>query len=277
MNATEYCQAPPPRGLEAVVECLWWMRAPPVRQDSAERVLPDGCLEVVFHLGGGCERVSPRGWRGQPEGLFVGPMTSHAVIRSLGQVDLVGVRLKAAGAAALVETPLTELRDASVPISVLDTRLPLDLWEKLGNAKSQGERLKILGEALLRAGRLERIDSRTAALCREMRSSGGSLPVERLADLAGISTRTLERIFRSQLGLSPKMLSRIIRLQQVIRQADSPTPASLRDAALDAGYYDQAHFLKDFKAFAGVSPTTFYALEANRMSEAFRATPSAAL
>jgi methylphosphotriester-DNA--protein-cysteine methyltransferase len=86
----------------------------------------------------------------------------------------------------------------------------------------------------------------------------------------GTTPRTLERLFDRHVGMPPKRLARLERFQAVLRRAgDGGDLRGLRDAALAAGYFDQAHFLREFRAFAGVSPSTFFGREDNAMSSAF--------
>lgn len=264
-----YHQTLPPEGLRDVVECVWFLGAERSAQWQPQRVLPDGCLEIVFHLADRCQRLSGGRYRVQPRALLVGPMTHHASIRPMGRVDMAGIRLKPAGAAALLDVPLDELRNRTLAAEDLGDAFPMQLLQVLGEQPAPGGRLKLIRQALLRACRIEKIDYRMGALCNEIRLRAGALSVDQMTHLSSTSARTLERLFKSQVGLPPKLFCRIVRLQAVIRSAGSHDPSSLRDAALDAGYYDQAHFLKDFKSLAGVAPSTFFGLEENRISEAF--------
>ncbi|HSR70372.1 MAG TPA: helix-turn-helix domain-containing protein [Acidobacteriota bacterium] len=268
MGGFQYREAGAPIGLEEAVECVWFLAAERSGQMRGQRVLPDGFLEIVFHLADPCQRFSGGRYQVQPRALLVGPMTQHATIRPMGRVDMVGIRLKPAGAAALLDVPLDKVRDRTLAAEDLKGAFPGALLERLGNEPAQEGRLKLMEQALLRACTMEKVDTRTSALCHQIRLHAGGLSVERMTQLSGLSARTLERLFKTQVGLPPKLFCRILRLQAVIRSAASHSPSSLRDAALDAGYYDQAHFLKDFKSFAGVPPGTFFGLEENRLSQA---------
>jgi AraC-like DNA-binding protein len=74
-----------------------------------------------------------------------------------------------------------------------------------------------------------------------------------------LSARQVERRFREAVGVSPKTLARIVRFQEVLRR--TPGESASAEVALDSGYYDQAHLLRDFRDFAGVVPTLFRAAE----------------
>jgi transcriptional regulator GlxA family with amidase domain len=87
----------------------------------------------------------------------------------------------------------------------------------------------------------------------------GQISVVELAQRLGISKRNLERRFSQEIGLSPKQLAKTIRLQALLKMLNQSQSKSLTELALECGYYDQAHFIKDFKEFTGLSPKQFYA------------------
>ena len=87
--------------------------------------------------------------------------------------------------------------------------------------------------------------------------SGGAAPVGELAAALGWSRRHFTTTFREQLGMPPKALGRIVRFERAVERLRAG--AELADLALDCGYYDQAHFNRDFRAFAGATPTAFRA------------------
>ena len=83
------------------------------------------------------------------------------------------------------------------------------------------------------------------------------IQVADLADAAGVSTRQLERVFQVQVGLSPKRFLRILRFQAALRAMHTGRRTPWVEVALSHGFYDQAHFSRDFKALAGTSPAAF--------------------
>ncbi|MES2689422.1 MAG: helix-turn-helix domain-containing protein, partial [Bacteroidota bacterium] len=87
----------------------------------------------------------------------------------------------------------------------------------------------------------------------------GKLSVDELSARLNINRRQLERKFSTAIGLSPKQLSKVIRLQSVLKMMATKGFTSLSSVAYEGEYYDQAHFIKDFKEFTGLSPKQFYA------------------
>jgi len=88
---------------------------------------------------------------------------------------------------------------------------------------------------------------------RELLRADGCVRVEELARAAGLSRRQLERRFRERVGIGPKLLSRILRFQKVLRAFAAG--GNWAAAAVDCGYYDQSHLIRDFRQFAGECPS----------------------
>lgn len=89
---------------------------------------------------------------------------------------------------------------------------------------------------------------------KQLIQSGGNMPVEKLASLACLSVRQLERVCRERLGLSPKLFARLTRFSNAYRMREMQPSVSWTHIAHSAGYFDQMHLIKDFKTFAGVTP-----------------------
>jgi AraC-like DNA-binding protein len=96
-------------------------------------------------------------------------------------------------------------------------------------------------------------DPRISASVAAIAASGGAVAVDALSARCGLGARQLERLFREQVGLGPKRFARIVRFQAGLRLREGG--ASLSSAALTAGYADQAHFTREFRAIAGLTPS----------------------
>jgi AraC-like DNA-binding protein len=87
--------------------------------------------------------------------------------------------------------------------------------------------------------------------------SRGARPVSTVVERIGMSPRRFLDVFRSEVGLSPKAFCRIRRFASVLRQIERTVDVDWVDVALSCGYFDQAHFNRDFRAFSGVTPSTY--------------------
>jgi AraC-like DNA-binding protein len=263
----EYVERPAPHDLAPLVQCVWTMRAP--RGAGPERVLSDGSVEIVFNFGDRFRRIRDDGSAElQPARLLVGPLSGHIEIEPTGSVDLLGLRLRPGAVSALLPMPLDELRDAAVELDAVDAPLPPGLHERLAEA-TDGARVAMALDAVRVAARPARVVPAIAALCGVLERFEPPLSIDAAASRVGLSRRTAERLFRGHVGLTPKRLQRIFRIQAALRGVHRG--ATFAAAALDAGYYDQPHFLRDFHELAGVSPGAFFGPTANPMAQAFTA------
>lgn len=246
----------PPAALSPYVECLWLAKDEPPRGPcEPERVLPDGCVEWIFHLAAPFSRIATNGTvRTQPATFVVGPMTAPLFLEPTGRVDTLGVRFRPGGAHPFLPVALDELTDGAVPTPELWGTEGRRIEDAVLHAKADALRLRILERFL--AARLPDA-SRERRLCEAVKlvlGRRGRTSVERLARRVGWSPRQLEREFRRRVGLSPKRLSRIARFQNALRLAGRHPGRSWADLAAEAGYADQAHLTREFRELSGTTP-----------------------
>lgn len=207
-----------------------------------ETILPDGRYELIFNFG---DPVLQDGIA-QPRAMLAAETRRATAIVPSGRSDFVGITLRDGCAPAVLRAPLRELRDCMVDLRDIDPRL--DLSERLFDASDE-DRVRIIADTF-RAEGGDPLASDAASL---IRRSSGRISMTALAAVCGVNARTLSRAFDRFLGITPKTLARITRLGHaaaMLRQG-----ATGVDAALDAGYCDQAHMTNEFRSMAGVSPS----------------------
>jgi AraC-like DNA-binding protein len=167
-----------------------------------------------------------------------------------------GVRFQPGGALPFLDTPLNELTDRLVPLDALWGRLAGTLYEALAGA-APDERVTLVEKILVERLRTTRADAvlavRAAALFQRAR---GGVGVREVAASLGVGERRLERVFDRCVGLTPKGLARVARFAQAVRRIEQGTD-SWTEVAFGAGYADQAHFIREFRSLAGLTPTAF--------------------
>jgi AraC-like DNA-binding protein len=269
-----YREFEPDARLRPAIKCYWFLTgtlsfAPNGSEGPGEfeRILPDGCSELIFHCGDRFTQQLPTGNVEQPRTLLIGPNTRALVIRPGCQVDVIGVRFHPGGVMLLGGAPAPELRDCALDALDVGIQLHPELLASLAELRSDVERVSLLDRVLLK--RLERVslDHSMLGLQRWIADSGGTIPTQTLARAAGLSMRQLQRRFQAATGVQPKLLSRLVRLQRALSGAQQ-TGATLASVAAAAGYADQAHFTRDFREFAGVSPSEYFRGE-RRLSDFF--------
>jgi AraC-like DNA-binding protein len=243
-----YAEWAPGAALAPYVQCYWTLEAE-AAGELTTRVLPDGCVDVLVDLG-------TRG--GTPgSARVVGAMTTASVVPLTGRVSVLGVRFRPGGAAPFLCLPLDEVTDGDAPLEALWGREGAALAPRLAEAPRLRDRVSRLEQVLLsRLPSARTPDPAVAHAVSSILGVGGALPVRMLEEATGLSGRTLERRFHAAVGLTPKVLCRVARLQGVVQRAEraglqQPDWAGL---ALEGGYCDQAHLVREFRALVGLTP-----------------------
>jgi AraC-like DNA-binding protein len=218
-------------------------------------VLPDGCMEIVVNVADPFVRHEADGTSArQPLVLLSGQLSRATRLEATGRIDLWGIRLQPWAAGAFFPGTAASLRDRYVTLDDLSPGLGDALAETVATLASPRGEHAVFALIERHLGR-SRFDRRAAAgLVRLAITSSQPSSVRALAALSGLSARRVQMIFRDDVGLSPKQLLRINRLQRVLALAQSDDSPSWARLAMEAGYFDQAHLLRDARAIAGATP-----------------------
>lgn len=228
-----------------------------VAEEATYKVLPDTGVVIGFQYKGRLFRVDD----GQPIALdtsgISGLADHHRSFRNLPGTGTILVFFKEAGAAPFFRQPLHEIFRESVTLEnfILRSEL-LCLEEQLAEAPTNPERIKLLEKFLI--GRMSRgePDKLVLAALALIHKSKGTIRIKALAEQLHTSQSPLEKRFRAAVGASPKKFASIVRLKNLLQQF--PKTGSLTELGYEAGFYDQAHFIKEFKAFTGDTPENFF-------------------
>lgn len=229
------------------------------------REVPSALVPLVISFGDPMRVSGPgdgssspgRGVTSFVAGLHDRPVvTEHA-----GAQHGVEVRLTPLGAYTLLGMPMHELANAVVELEDVLGQAAEKLAARLAETPSWGERLVLLDDAL--AARLAagaEVSPQVAHAWSRLCQTAGGVTVGDLADELGWSRRHLVTRFREQVGLPPKVLARVLRFQRSLRLLGADGRARpWAEVAVACGYYDQAHLNRDFREFAGCTPTELLA------------------
>jgi AraC-like DNA-binding protein len=268
----DYRELTPTPRLQPYVRCYWTLRAPPVAGASPQRVLPDGCVEMVINVGAHFTRHRADGTtETQPRALLVGPTTRHMTIAPSGDIRLVGVRFQPGGALPFLSVSPGELRDTAPALEDVAPPFEPYLAERLAVAEPGTEGTLLDGELTARLDRARRLtDRRVRASVRAAFGSQRPLRVDSLLELTGLGPRQLERQFHASVGYGPKTLCRLARFQRVVRAIEPGGGIGWARLAADNDYADQSHLAREFREFSGVTLTE-YVRELHPMSDRFLA------
>jgi AraC-like DNA-binding protein len=201
--------------------------------------------------------------RGRRLSSFVaGPGEGVTRTEHAGAQDGVEVRLTPLGAYQLLGVPTGELADRVVGLDDVLGPAGARLSERLAEAADWPARFALLDAAFTRAAAGgPRPDRGLVAAWSRLERQHGNLAIGALVADTGWSRRRLAERFRAQTGLTPKSAARIMRFTHATDLLTRPGRRSLASIALSCGYYDQAHLNREFRAFAGCTPTEYLAAQ----------------
>jgi len=247
--------------LSNFVDSFWLYEGRGATQQT-ERILPTGTLELAINLRQNELRfydAEPTYHRFSLSGAVVsGAHGSGFVPESTDEIIIIGVHFKPGGAFPFLGLPAGDLADTHVDLEALWGRSASRLRERLCEAGTAAERFQLLQEALLSrlSHGVEKHYVVSTAL--EMFGKNQARPtVREAAKYLGLSQRRFIQIFKGEVGLTPKLFSRIQRFQQTRSFIEQNLFSDWTTLALDFGYFDQSHFIREFLEFSGLSPTDY--------------------
>lgn len=245
----------------AFVKCFWTLDAADDIHLEKQRIVPDGCMEMIFHYGDLYKQYTGEtDYIIQPRCFVFGQITNPLEIAPTGRTGIFAVRFHPDGFAPFATIPLTEMENRAVPLEELFGKDGLQLEQDILNAATVEERIQLATAFLMsRCINLQYVNSISKLGVEIMLQTDEQVNMGDLASQLNINRRQLERNFAVVIGLSPKQLSKMIRLQHTLQLIKENQVTNLTAVAIDSNYYDQAHFIKDFKEFTGMSPKKFYA------------------
>jgi AraC-like DNA-binding protein len=224
-----------------------------------ERVLPDGSMELIINLRDEKRHVfdpishQPR--ETYRRSWLSGPHSEFIVIDTAPNASMIGVHLRPGGASAFFGLPLSELRNSVVELDTLWNGEAQNLRDQLLEATSPPGKFRVLEDALL--ARWRGFAPRHRAVLHALESftrEPDNITVGKVTAEVGLSRRRLIEIFTEQIGMTPKIFCRVLRFQRAINEIQRRRAVPWSDIATGCGYYDQAHFINDFREFCGITP-----------------------
>jgi hypothetical protein len=221
---------------------------------------------MIFILGDDVRRfTSDDDFIIQTRAMVLGQITAPFYVQPTGYVNSFAVRFYPYGFSNFVSAPIADLANKETPLALLfGEQSSKALVENIVRATNTPERIgiveKFLLEKLTDQTTIDHIVKRTI---NTILSTSGNAAINTILKDDLSKRRQLERKFVKQIGISPKQLGKVIRLQSALKMLLNQESESLTEIAYESNYYDQAHFIKDFKEFTGTTPKAF--LEDDKM------------
>jgi len=244
-----YREIPASNSLAPYVECFWvsYLSGPAV----PHTVLPDGCVDLIFDFSALGEL---------PGMLLVGTMTLPLLVHPTPfHQSHLGIRFRPAAAPLFFDIDSQELLDGQLDLVELEPQTARRLAERIADTPSLRQQIEVLEEFLLT--RLRGGQEIPRPIRQFLHLQGGlstEVSVNRLSDDLGVSRQYFTRLCKQWTGTGPKRMQRILRFRSLIDHLrTSASQIRWAELALDFGYYDQAHLIRDFREFSGSRPREF--------------------
>lgn len=268
----EYQTFLPHSDLDLFVNCYWTLKVQASADPQKQLIIPDGLIEMAFILGDDIKRYTSNDkYILQPRAMVLGQTMKPFYIQPTGYVDTFSIRFYPYGFAHLVKVQLKSLANKETPLAILfgeNVANELEKW--IINAKDVNQRIEII-ENFLRSRITEPlvINDLVKSTIDTIFSSNGSKSIHEILTDKSSFRRQLERRFMKHIGISPKQLGKVVRFQAALKMLLSEKSENLTSIAHEFEYYDQAHFIKDFKDFTGINPKEFLTNENMKLSSIF--------
>jgi AraC-like DNA-binding protein len=250
----------PAQNLQNVIECFWTVTGDDTEQ---QKIIPDGFPEIIFHLGDPYELIDENGIAACQEKILIsGQICRPIMLRPTGISDVLGIKFKPAGVWKLLNIEMSSLRDRVLPL----TFEPItEIYQTLSRLTAIG-RISVVEEFLAERNHQPQSDELTKII-ESIDNAKGNISIDTLCSSHNLPSRTLQRMFQQQVGLTAKQYSRIVRFRYVYSLLQKPL-LTKNDSLFLSGYFDQPHFNREFREFTHETPAKWFS-KTNAFSNLF--------
>ncbi|MDF2551434.1 MAG: AraC family transcriptional regulator [Chryseobacterium sp.] len=250
----------PSEDLSMLVKCYWTLQDAAGDQPQRQSIVPDGCMEMIIHYGGLYLQYNECGSSFlQPRCFVMGQLSRPLEIEPSGSTEIFSVRFRPHGFTHFSTFPIKKMENTGIPLESIFGADGKHFENEMLSIHNVSNRIERVERFLLeRLARSETADQIVRSTVEMIITANGQIPIKALSHELRISMRQLERKFHSAIWMSPKKLSKIIRFQGTLKMMLTKEYSSFTSMAHANNYYDQAHFIRDFRELVGVSPKEFY-------------------
>lgn len=226
---------------------------------SKERVFPCGNATLVFHYGSPSKFQKKNSSEYiEPNLVICGQQTKYYDLSLSGKTGMILIVFKPHGVKSFFNFPITELLNENLSLQDLANNDAIELNDKLFNSSNNEQRIihleNFLIQRLIQNEDFDRVDHAVKMI----KNSKGQIKTHEIAQEVCLGIKQFERIFSKHVGLNPKKFTSIIRFQNVIQMKRKYKTSNMYQLAFDNGYYDQSHFIHDFKSLTDLTPRVFF-------------------
>lgn len=254
-----YLEIKPNKFLSPYINCYWRLNGKSdLNYDNTERVLPDGCIELIINFQEPFKQYSGNEkFEKQSSAFIVGQIKNYKLLKPSCNFDMIGIRFKPAGAFKFFDLPLDEISFQTVDAELIWGRDIKELQAKMYET-NLSRRIFLLENFLLEKVLSNKTNNKVIESSLNLINNNNSIfTVENLAAKLEINKRQLERNFKQFVGIPPKTFLKIRRLQNVFKHIRNNKRVDWITLSYISGYYDQSHFINDFREFSGMNPSEY--------------------
>ena len=253
-----YWEIAPPAALSDIVRYFWIIESNEDPQTtSAYRLFAESSPGLVFFYRHNC-------------GIVSGLTETHREFNMNGSFGMVGAYLYPYAIPLLFRETSEKLSNATLEISEFLGSEGERLKDRVMNSSSNNERVVVIGDYLLeRMNKVSEMENCLHAGVREIVRCNGDVSLDGLVADLGFSARHFDRKFITAVGIPPKIFSRLIRFQSTLQLSKKMRIRNLTELAMNAGYCDQSHFIRDFKEFSGLTPSSYFKMPTHDIADNF--------
>ncbi|MEP1094407.1 MAG: helix-turn-helix transcriptional regulator [Cyclobacteriaceae bacterium] len=221
-----------------------------------QKVIPDGFSEIIIHYGDPYRINLDGKWEPQSRLLFSNQISKFFQLENTGASAMIGMKLFPVAGYELLGVDMSTITDRVIPLEDLNANIS-SIRRLTSPAHTTEVRILALenwGKKMIVNSNRDTSKIREVAL--EIFQSNGMKDIQQLASSSGISIRQLERLFKKSTGVTFKFFSRIVRFNYIF-QLIKDKELSWIQVALKSGFFDQSHFIKNFKEFTGEEPSSY--------------------
>lgn len=251
-----YKQKEPVQELAGVIKSFWMIDSEGDATIRQEKIIPDGYPEMIFHYGDPFRARIPNEWSVQQKDLLAGQISNYFFLENTGRVGMFALKFQPWALRKLFSIKIANYTDTVLPIDLKVSSTIQAIKHVAIRPSSFDEKTAAIENILLDFVKPGSTKSKGELATALIIHHKGAITLQQVQEQIGISERSLERYFKEYIGLSPKFYCRIIRFAYIFSLVNQGT-IDWSDVSFLAGFYDQSHFIKNFKEFTGEEPSTY--------------------
>jgi AraC-like DNA-binding protein len=252
----------PTSELKPYIQCYWSIYIEDeLSQPVTYKIVSDGGMGVVLNFGHNFSiRIGDNIHTTTSKCMVAGPTEKATFLRLSKKIDAIGIHFQPGGAYPFFQQEISNFTDKIIPMLTNNMWRAMELYSSLKMTKIINDKISVIDEFLLK--KLHESSAVPSLWVSQVvgivREHNGSMKIDELAKKFNISRRHFERRFKKEVGLSPKQFSTIVRIEKSRSLIRSLNFNSLTEVGYECDYYDQAHFVREFKTFVKETPKQYF-------------------